>query len=98
MYCYKADRERIIVGIITLIYLSGAVTGTVVGEAFKPLGMPVGDANLDKECIVKTTSSKVYDKEIKDYIENVYTVKNCKTKTKESNRPIKRILKNIKEH
>ncbi len=84
--------------IITLIYLSGAVTGTVVGEAFKPIGLPVGDADLDKECIVKTISSKVYDKEINKYIENVYTEKNCNIKTKESNRPIKRILKNIKEH
>ena len=69
--------------IITLIYLSGALTGTVVGEAFKPLDLPIGDAYLDKECIVKTTSSKVYDREIKDYIENVYTVKDCKVKTKE---------------
>ncbi len=58
-------------GIITLIYLSGAVTGTVVGETFKPLGIPVDNANLDKECIVSTTKSKVYDKEIKDYIEDM---------------------------
>ena len=85
-------------GIITLIYLSGAVTGTVIGEVYKPLGLPVDNANLDKECIVSTTSSKVYDKEIKLYIENVYTEEHCNTKTKDSNRPIKRIFKNIKEH
>lgn len=84
--------------IITLIYLSGALTGTVVGEAFKPLDLPIDDSNLDKECIVKTTSSKVYDKEIKLYIENVYTEEHCNTKTKDSNRPIKRIFKKIKEH
>lgn len=85
-------------GIITLIYLSGAVTGTVVGEAFKPIGLPVNDTDLDKECMIKTTKSKVYDKEIKDYIENVYIEEHCNTKTKESNRPIKRTIKKIKEY
>lgn len=84
--------------IVTLIYLSGALTGTVVGETFKPIGIPVDGANLDKECTVSTISSKVYDKEIKLYIEDVYKEEHCNTKTKDSDGPIKKIFKKTKEH
>jgi hypothetical protein len=80
---------------ITLIFLSGALTGTVTGETFKPLGIPVDNANVAKECSVSTKSSKVYDKEIKLYIENVHKEEHCNTKTKDSE-DIK--FKNIKGH
>ena len=59
--------------IVTLIYLSGAITGTVVGEAYKPLSLPFND----KDCYTHTKTIKEYNFEIKDYIENSVTEETC---------------------
>ena len=80
--------------IVTLIYLSGAITGTVMGETFKPLSLPIDDANVIKECTVKTTKSKVYNKDIKDYIENEFVEETCKTSNKPPDKPIINAIKN----
>ena len=59
--------------IVTLIYLSGAITGTVVGEAFKPLSLPFHD----KDCYTHTKTIKEYNFEINDYIENSVKEETC---------------------
>ena len=59
--------------IVTLLYLSGAVTGTVIGEAYKPLSLPFHD----KDCYTHTKTIKEYNFEIKDYIENSVTEETC---------------------
>ena len=59
--------------IVTLLYLSGAITGTVVGEAFKPLSLPFHD----KDCYTHTKTIKEYNFEINDYIENSVTEETC---------------------
>ena len=59
--------------IVTLLYLSGAVTGTVIGEAYKPLSLPFHD----KDCYTHTKTTKEYNFEIKDYIENSTTEETC---------------------
>lgn len=55
--------------IVTLLYLSGAITGTVVGEAYKPLSLPL---NNNKECTTYSKKVKEYNFEINDYIEKKY--------------------------
>ena len=60
--------------IITLIYLSGAVTGTVMGDALDPLSINEPKINL---CSISKTTDKHYSFEINDYIENVYTIEEC---------------------
>jgi len=65
--------------IITLLYLSGAVTGTVVGEAFKPLSLPI---NEYKECVTYSKKVKEYNFEINDYIENEVSEERCNWKPK----------------
>ena len=69
--------------IVTLIYLSGAITGTVMGETFKPLSLPIDGANENKQCLITTVKDKQYNFEIKDYIENIKTTEVCNTQTKE---------------
>lgn len=68
-------------GIITLIYLSGAVTGTVVGEVYNPLGLPVNDSNVVKECSTKRITNKTYNMEIKDYIQTESVEELCNSIT-----------------
>ena len=69
--------------IVTLIYLSGAITGTVIGETFKPLSLPIDGANENKQCLITTVKDKQYNFEINDYIENVKITEVCNTQTKE---------------
>ena len=69
--------------IVTLIYLSGAITGTVMGETFKPLSLPIDGANENKQCLITTVKDKQYNFEINDYIENVKITEVCNTQTKE---------------
>ena len=84
--------------IVTLIYLSGAITGMVMGETFKPLSLPINDANVIKECAVKTTKSKIYDKELKDYINNEFVEETCTTTHKPPDRPIINAIKHKVAH
>ena len=81
--------------IVTLLYLSGAITGTVVGEVYQPLNLPINDSNVIKECTTKTTTNKEFNMEIKEYIENVYTEEVCVslTKPEERHRPIRNALR-----
>ena len=69
--------------IITLIYLSGAITGSIVGETFKPYSLPIDGANENKQCTVHTVTDKQFNFEINDYIENVKITEICNTQTKE---------------
>ena len=46
--------------IVTLLYLSGAVTGTVIGEAYKPLSLPFHD----KDCYTHTKTTKEYNSKL----------------------------------
>ena len=69
--------------IVTLIYLSGAITGMVMGETFKPLSLPIDGANENKQCTIHTVKERTYNMEIKDYIENVKITEICNTQTKE---------------
>ena len=69
--------------IVTLIYLSGAITGTVMGDAFDPLSLNAPDANVNKQCVVTRVADKQYNFEINDYIENVKITEVCNTQTKE---------------
>ena len=62
--------------IVTLLYLSGAITGTVVGEAYKPLSLPLNN----KECITYSKKVKEYNFEINDYIENEVSEETCNWK------------------
>ena len=57
--------------IVTLIYLSGAITGTVMGDAFDPLSLNEPDTNVNKQCSITRVADKQYNFEINDYIENV---------------------------
>ena len=63
--------------IVTLLYLSGAITGTVVGEAYKPLSLPL---NNNKECTTYSKKVKEYNFEISDYIENEVSEERCNWK------------------
>ena len=65
----------------SVIYLSGLITGIIVGDATDPLG--IHDTNVDKTCVVKTITDKSYNFEIKDYIENTSKVETCTITTKE---------------
>lgn len=65
--------------IVTLLYLSGAITGTVVGEAYKPLSLPL-NKNKNKECVTYSKKVKEYNFEINDYIENEISEERCNWK------------------
>ena len=65
---------------VTVIFLTGLLSGVIIGDAFDPLGIHHGE--FDKECLVKTTSIRTYNFEIKDYIENTTKVETCNTTTK----------------
>ena len=65
------------------------VSGVILGDAFDPIGLSDGDNhNVVKECTTKTTKSKVYDKELKDYINNEFVEEFCTTTHKPPNKPI----------
>jgi len=48
------------------------VSGVIVGDAFDPIGLSKDNDNVVHECTTKTSKSKVYDKELKEYIINEY--------------------------
>ena len=66
--------------IVTLLYLSGAITGTVVVEAYKPLSLPL---NNNKECTTYSKKVKEYNFEINDYIENEVSEERCNWKPRD---------------
>jgi len=72
---------------ITLIFLGGMVSGVIIGDAFDPIGIDDND-HVVKECQTKTTKSKIYDKELKDYISNEFVEETCTTKYIPPERPI----------
>jgi len=65
------------------------VSGVIIGDAFDPIGLSDGDNhNVVKECSTKTTKSKVFDKELNDYINNEFVEEVCTTTHIPPNRPI----------
>ena len=82
---------------ITLIFLSGMVSGVIIGDAFDPIG--IDDNNhVVKECSTKTTRSKVYDKELIDYINNEFVEEICIGKYIPPERPILNAIKGKISH
>lgn len=80
---------------ITLIFLSGMVSGVIIGDAFDPIGLSAGGShNVVNECSTKTTKSKIYDKELKMYIENEFVESTCVGKHIPPERPILNAIKN----
>ena len=62
---------------VTLIFLGGLVSGVIVGDAFDPIGLSKDDDNVVHECTTKTSRSKIYDKELNEYITNEYVDEIC---------------------
>ena len=82
---------------ITLIFLSGLVSGVIVGDAFDPIGIDDNE-HVVQECKTKTTKSKIYDKELKIYIENEFVESTCVGKYVPPERPILNAIKNKVTH
>ena len=82
---------------ITLIFLSGLVSGVIVGDAFDPIGIDDNE-HVVQECKTKTTKSKVYDKELKEYISNEYVEEICVGRYIPPERPIINAIKNKITH
>ena len=78
---------------ITLIYLGGLISGTIIGGAFDPVGLSKDNDNVVHECSTKTTRSKMYDKELNDYIFNEFVEETCKSKYIPPERPILNAIK-----
>ena len=75
------------------------VSGVIVGDAFDPIGLSDGDNhNVVKECSTKTTKSKVYDKELNEYISNEYVEETCTSRYIPPERPIINAIKNKINH
>lgn len=72
---------------ITLIFLGGMVSGVIIGDAFDPIGIDDND-HVIKECTTKTTKSKIYNKELKDYISNEFVEETCTSRYIPPERPI----------
>ena len=72
---------------ITLIFLGGLVSGVIIGDALDPIGINEND-HVVKECSTKTTRSKMYDKELNDYIFNEFVEESCTSKYIPPERPI----------
>ena len=73
------------------------VSGVIIGDAFDPIGIDDGD-HVVKECSTKTRKSKIYDKELKDYISNEFVEETCTTKYIPPERPILNAIKNKISH
>ena len=82
---------------ITLIFLSGMVSGVIIGDAFDPIGID-NNNHVVKECSTKTTRSKVYDKELIDYINNEFVEEICIGKYIPPERPILNAIKGKISH
>ena len=75
------------------------VSGVIIGDALDPIGLSDGDNhNVVKECSTKTTKSKIYDKEIKDYINNEFVEEICTSKYIPPERPILNAIKGKISH
>ena len=83
---------------ITLIFLSGMTSGTILGDAFNPIGLSKDNDNVVQECTTKTQKSKVYDKELKMYIENEFVDSLCVGRYIPPERPILNALKGKTNH
>ena len=77
---------------ITLIFLGGMVSGVIIGDAFDPIGIDDND-HVVNECSTKTTRSKMYDKELNDYIFNEFVEEICTSKYIPPERPILNAIK-----
>ena len=73
------------------------VSGVIIGDAFDPIGIDDND-HVVKECSTKTTRSKMYDKELNDYIFNEFVEETCTTTHKPPDRPILNAIKNKVAH
>ena len=74
------------------------VSGVIVGDAFDPIGLSKDNDNVVHECTTKTSKSKVYDKELKMYIENEFVESTCVGKYVPPERPILNAIKNKITH
>lgn len=75
------------------------VSGVIIGDAFDPIGLSAGGShNVVNECSTKTTKSKIYDKELKMYIENEFVESTCVGKYVPPERPILNAIKNKITH
>ena len=75
------------------------VSGVIIGDALDPIGLSDGDNhNVVKECSTKTTKSKIYDKELQDYIKNEFVEETCTSKYIPPERPILNAIKNKVAH
>jgi len=75
------------------------VSGVIIGDAFDPIGLSDGDShNVVNECQTKTTKSKIYDKELKMYIENEFVESTCVGKYIPPERPILNAIKHKVAH
>ena len=83
---------------ITLIFLGGLVSGVIVGDAFDPIGLSKDDDNVVHECTTKTSRSKVYDKELNEYITNEYVDEICIGRYIPPERPILNAIKGKIHH
>ena len=77
---------------ITLIFLGGMVSGVIIGDAFDPIGIDDNE-HVVNECSTKTTRSKIYDKELKEYINNEFVERTCTSKYIPPERPILNAIK-----
>ena len=73
------------------------VSGVIIGDAFDPIGIDDND-HVVKECSTKTTRSKMYDKELQDYIKNEFVEETCTTTHKPPDRPIINAIKHKVAH
>ena len=82
---------------ITLIFLSGLTSGILIGDVYDPLDIE-NNEHIVNECTTKTTRSKVYDKELKEYISNEYVEEICVGRYVPPDRPILNAVKNKIAH
>jgi len=82
---------------ITLIFLGGLVSGVIIGDALDPIGINEND-HLVKECTTKTSRSKIYDKDLQEYINNEYVDEICIGRYIPPERPIINAIKNKINH
>lgn len=73
------------------------VSGVIIGDAFDPIGIDDND-HVVKECTTKTSRSKIYDKELKEYILNEYVDEICIGKYIPPERPILNAIKGKISH
>ena len=83
---------------ITLIFLSSMSSGVILGDAFEPIGLSKENKHIVKECTTKTSRSKIYDKELNEYITNEYVDEICIGRYIPPERPILNAIKGKIHH